>query len=187
MKISAFGKAARVAAAITLAGVAGTTALAVTPGTFGGFTASQTNPGNTVKAGTVVMTDSVSGALTFGGLSLPYSSTNMQPGQSVNGTVTITNSGTLPVTATLAVVSVTGTVTPATDWTLKVVDENSHVIYNGNLAAVAATALPATTGSNWAAGEAHTYTVTVGLASTAGNEAQASNPSFELDWASAQV
>lgn len=187
MKTSAFGKAARVAAALTLAGVAGTTALAVTPGTFGGFTAGQSNPSNTVKAGTIVMTDSVSGALTFSGLSSPYSSTNMQPGQSVNGTVMITNSGTLPATATLAVSSVAGTVTPASDWTLKVVDEANHTIYSGNLAAVAATSLPATTGVNWAAGEAHTYTVTVGLASSAGNEAQGSNPSFQLDWASAQV
>jgi hypothetical protein len=180
-------KAGRIAGAVGVAGVAATTALTLTPGTFGSFTASASNPGNSVQAGTVHMADNVTGALTLSGLSTPYSTTNMEPGQSVHGTVTITNSGSLPATATVAVTNTSGTVTPASDWTLKIVDDNNNVIYNNNLANFSATALPATTGSNWAAGEAHTYTVTVGLASSAANEAQSSAPSFELDWASTQA
>lgn len=189
MKFPTFNKVGRVAAALTVAGVAGVTALAVTPGTFGAFTASASNTGNTVTAGTVKMTDSVTGALTFSGLSSPYSSTNMEPGQSVSSTVKITNSGSLPVTATLAVPTPSGTVTPATDWTLKIVDDATtpNVVYNGNLASFSATALPPASGTAWAAGEFHVYTVTVGLASTAGNEAQGSAPSFDLNWASTQA
>ena len=36
-------------------------ALAVTPGTFGGFTSTTTNPGNSVTAGTLTMTNSATG------------------------------------------------------------------------------------------------------------------------------
>ena len=196
MKILPFSsRVGRVTATLTLAGAAGATALAMTPGTFGGFTATASNTGNTVQAGTVTMTDNVTGALTLSGLQSPYGTTNMEPGQAVTGSVTITNSGSLPVTATLALASASGNVSdasngqidPMSDWAVKITDDKGNTIYSGDLANVAATNLPPTSGSKWAPGEAHTYTVAVTLNSYASNLEQSSHPSFDLNWLSTQA
>jgi hypothetical protein len=198
MKILPFsGKAGRIAVALTIAGAAAATAVAATPGTFGGFTASATNPGNSITAGTVKMSDDVSGALSFSNATLtaPISSTNLEPTKSVSGLVTITNSGTLPASVTLAISNVhisdpSGAAIPAGDWTVQVSDDLSNaVIANASLANISAVNLPASPpaspATTWAAGESHKYTITVSL--NGGNEVQGSNVSFELDWASSQV
>lgn len=185
-------KTGRIAGAVGVAGVAAVTALTLTPGTFGSFSASASNPGNTVSSGTVHMTDNVTGHLTLANATLltGHSTTNMAPGDSVSGSVTITNSGSLPASATLTIANVTNTVTPASDWTLNIVDGNNNTIYNGTLAAASAINLPdgaSGTPTRWAAGDANTYTVTVGLSSSASNEAQDNTPSFDLNWANTQA
>ena len=66
----------------------------VIPRTLGFFDASTTNPGNSIAAGTLAMTNSDSGSHVFTVLSTPNG--GFKPGDTECNSVTITNSGTLP-------------------------------------------------------------------------------------------
>jgi spore coat-associated protein N len=174
-------KVARIAGTVALGGAAAASALAITPGTFGGFTSATSNPGNSVQSGTLTMTNSATGAAVVTATT-PVNKDNMQPGDSVTGSVTITNSGSLPATMSLAIShAVNGF--PAGSLALAV-KEGSTTLYSGAVAnSSAAIALG---GTAWAAAEAHTYTVTVSIPSTADNTAQGKSASFDLDWSGAQ-
>ena len=151
-----FNKIARIVGTVAVAGAAAVAALAMTPGTFGGFTATSTNPGNSVTAGTLTMANSAADAAVVTattGLALD----NMQPGDTASGTVTITNSGTLPADLTLSIADATNEF-PVGDLTLTIVNEVAAPVYTG---AVANATAPIALGGTWAAGESHTYTVTV--------------------------
>ena len=104
---------ARVAVAIGTAGALSALAAVVIPGTFGSFNASTSNPGNTASAGTLQMTNSKSGAI--------VTLSNIRPGDSNAGTLTITNSGTLSADMYLSESNVTGAAF-ASDLQLKVED-----------------------------------------------------------------
>ena len=189
-------KVGRIIATVTLAGAAGATALAVTPGTFGGFTASATNAGNSVTAGTVAITDNVTGAVSLSGSGV-YTATNLEPGKSVSGTVTISNSGSLPETLTLQIANVTSTFV-ASDVQVSVADADGNTIFNNyglsNGVSSTAIALPdgaSGTPTTWAGTSAtphsETYTVTVSLPTADGNADQGKTASFDLDWAGTQA
>jgi hypothetical protein len=170
---------ARIAAVVAVGGAAALTALTVTPGTFGGFTSASSNPGNSVQAGTLTMTNSADGTAVVTETS-PIDKGNMQPGDSVSGNVIIKNSGTLPADLTLAISHSANTFpTGAVNLLIK---DGSTTVYSGAVANAAAMAL----GSTWAAGESHTYSVTVSIPSDADNGAQGKSASFELDWAGVQ-
>lgn len=172
-------KVARIAGTVAVGGAAAASALALTPGTFGGFTSSTTNPGNSVQAGTLTMTNSASGnavVTSTTGLAL----NNMKPGDSATGSVTITNNGSLPADLTLAISNSSNSF-PAGDLDLAI-KEGAATVHSGTVADHAPIAL----GSTWAAGESHTYSVTVSIPSTAGNDAQGDTASFRLDWSGAQ-
>src|SRR5436190_21735467 len=79
---------ARVALAVGTAGAVSALAAVVIPGTLGSFNATTSNPGNSAAAGTLQMTS------TKGGASI-VSLSNIRPGDSQSGTLTITNSGSL--------------------------------------------------------------------------------------------
>ena len=171
---------ARIAAVVTVGGAAALTALAATPGTFGGFTSASSNPNNTVQAGTLTMTNSAAGAAVVTSTS-PINKNNMQPGDSVSGSVTITNNGTLPADMSLSISNSTNTF-PTGAVTL-VIKDGSTTVYTGT---VANTSAAIALGSTWAAGESHTYAVTVSIPIAADNTAQGKAAGFELDWAGAQ-
>jgi spore coat-associated protein N len=173
-------KLARIAGTVAIGGAAAVSALAITPGTFGGFTSSSSNPGNSVTAGTLTMTNSASGAAVITAAANPGKD-NMKPGDSVSGSVTITNSGSLPANMTLSISHAVNTF-PSGDVNLVITDGATQV-YSGS---VADTSSAIALGSAWAAGASHTYTVTVSIPSTADNDAQGKGASFELDWNGAQ-
>jgi spore coat-associated protein N len=197
---SNLSKGARIGLAVGAAGAASAIGVLAVPATFGGFTAATSNPGNSVSAGTVKMTNSVGdgSALTFTGTGV-YSPTNLAPGHSVSGPVEITNSGSLPATTTLSIGSVTiggtacGTSPNAClgDYHLKIVDDEATpaTVFDATLANTSAPiSLTSSEGNaTWAANDHTTYTVTVTLNSAAGNEAQGSSASFALNWGSASV
>jgi spore coat-associated protein N len=167
---------ARIAGTVAVGGAAALSALAITPGTFGGFTSATANPNNSVSSGTLVMTNSATGAAVVtatNGLAL----NNMKPGDSATGSVTITNSGSLPADLTLAISNATNTF-PSGAVTLLIKD-GTTTVYTGN---VANTPAPIALGGTWAAGASHTYDVTVAIPSAADNTAQGKTASFELDW-----
>jgi hypothetical protein len=169
---------ARIAGTVAVGGAAALSALAITPGTFGGFTSATANPNNSVSSGTLTMTNSAAGAAvvtTTTGLAL----NNMKPGDTASGSVTITNSGTLPASLTLAISHAASTFSTS-DLSLLIKDDTNATVYTGG---VANTSTPIALGASpWAASASHTYSVTVTLASGAGNSAQGQTASFELDW-----
>ena len=189
-------KVGRVSVAVALSGVAGATALAVTPGTFGGFTASASNTGNSVTAGTVSIGDNVTGAVSLTGSGV-YTASNLEPGKSVSGTVTISNSGSLPETLTLQIANVSSTFGTG-DVKVSVADADGNTIFSNfgltDATSSTAVALPdgaSGTPTTWAGTSAtphsETYTVTVSLPLSDGNGDQGKTASFDLDWAGTQA
>ena len=171
---------ARIAAVVAVGGAAALTALTVTPGTFGGFTSTTSNPNNSVQAGTLTMTNSAGGSAVVAS-SQTVNKDNMKPGDSVTGSVTITNSGTLPANLTLSISNSTNTF-PSGAVNLLIKD-GASTVYDGP---VANTSAPIALGGTWAASASHVYDVTVSIPSTADNTAQGKAASFELDWNGAQ-
>ena len=178
---------ARVAVAIGTAGALSALAAVVIPGTFGSFNASTSNPGNTVAAGTLQMTNSKSGAI--------VTLSNIRPGDSQFGTLTMTNSGSLSADMYLSESNVAGGAF-ADDLQLTVLDTTKGTtVYNGSLSGMAATVsgsaagvhLAPTSGIQWAPGEHHDFKFTVmfpnNTSSTgADNAYQGANASAQFDW-----
>jgi len=178
---------ARVAVAIGTAGALSALAAVVIPGTFGSFNASTSNPGNTASAGTLQMTNSKSGAI--------VTLSNIRPGDSNAGTLTITNSGTLSADMYLSESNVTGAAF-ASDLQLKVEDTTlGTTVYSGSLSGMAATVsgsaagihLAPNSGTQWAAGENHDFKFTVTfpnntVSTGADNAFQGAAASAQFDW-----
>ena len=175
-------KVARIVGTVAIGGAAAVGALVITPGTFGGFTSSMSNPGNSVSAGTLTMSNSAAGNAVVTEIS-PVDKDNMQPGQSVSGSVTIGNSGSLPADLTLSISDAVNGF-PAGAVELVIAEGTNPPVYSGT---VANTSGPIALGGTWAAGASHTYTVTVSIPLTAGNDAQGDSASFGLNWSGAQA
>jgi len=162
---------------VTVATVLTAGALAV--GSGASFVAATNNPGNEYKAGTLTQGNSLSGASI-------YNLQNMKPGDTVNGKVTITNSGTLPANIKLTESGVangfeTGKLkTTITDVT---VPASPVVVKNGvEYGTVGSVNL----GSQWAAGEARTYVFSVTLDASATNASQGAVANATYTWDSTQ-
>lgn len=145
---------------------------------FSLFTSSSANPGNMVGTGTIEIENSDEGLaiLTVDGL---------LPGESAEGTVTITNVG-----ESEGDFSVTGdnlVDTPATPalssvLTLVITDETAAEVYNGSIASVGTVDL-----GTWQPDDTHTYTFTVLFAETADNSFQNGQTTLDFTWDAAQV
>ena len=162
---------------VTVATVLTAGALAV--GSGASFVAATNNPGNEYRAGTLTQGNSLSGASI-------YNLQNMKPGDTVNGKVTITNSGTLPANIKLTESGVangfeTGKLkTTITDVT---VPASPVVVKNGvEYGTVGSVNL----GSQWAAGEARTYVFSVTLDASATNASQGAVANATYTWDSTQ-
>jgi hypothetical protein len=157
--------------------------LAVAQGTLSAFSGSTANPGNTLAAGTVVLTDNDSGTASF-------SLAGMTPGTTDTGCIQVTSNGSLPsivrlygtttgtglaayldLTVTRGTVS-SGSFDSCTNFSADTADHvglGAGVIYQGTLAAFgddwsggvvdAVPAVPAV----WATGETHAYKFQVTL------------------------
>ena len=120
--------------------------IAAVGGTFANFTASPTTiASNAFASGSLTMSRSGSGAI--------FSATAMKIGDTATGSVTITNTGTLPGAYTLAGSS-SGSSALSSQLNLKVYKDVDGVgaLYDGSLGAVSSAAL-----GTFAAGEAHTF------------------------------
>ena len=114
--------------------------------------------------------------------SVAFSKENLKPGDTVTGTVQITNSGSLPAQFTMTEATVTNTFSPASDVTLQVTDETGKTISSGTLGSAGAVSL-----GTWAAGEKHTYTYKVTFSSAAANAQQSKRAETTYTFASVQT
>ncbi len=181
-------------------------------GTMASFTAATVNPGTSFTAGTLLMSNSKSASCTQvsynSNCGAALSLTNMTAGQSTSGTLTITNSGAAPATTvTLTTLNATTTglgaylnITIHDDTTNKCIYGAASVPAAGActdisaLTSQAATtafsnvgplSIPASSGSQWTANEAHTFTVTVQVANNVGVPAS-SSASIDFRWDASQ-
>jgi hypothetical protein len=162
----------------------------VMAGSFAAWTAQSANPGNQVKAGTLTMTNSRSAAYVF-------SATNVVPGDTGSGTVTVANTGSIPMAVKLTQDQVSSTGIEAS-LGLKVHDDTRNWCYwpvaqsgacpatygawsaTGTLSSLQ---LPATSGAaTWPAGQSHAFTISWTLLATSPNSDQGKTGSFRLVW-----
>jgi len=157
-------------------------AVGITVGSGANFTAHAANPANTFTAGTLSMTDSVSGAI--------LSATNLKPGDVNTGTVDIQNTGSIPGAFTLSTSNPVDTAGLLGQLDLKVEDcglysgttapscsTGTTVVYNGK-----ANAMPASSAVSYAANAKHRYQFTVTMPTTIANAFQGKTASVEFDW-----
>ena len=118
-----------------------------------------------------------------------FNATNMKPGDSATGTVTISNTGSLAQSFTLDESGVTNNLGKNTlgaeNLSLKVVadGDTAHPLYNGDFSSLGSVPLgtfAATTGS-------HTYTFTVTLDPSTGNAFQSKDASATFTWNGTQA
>ncbi len=154
-----------------------TAAAAVAVGSGATFTTQTHNTISSVASGSLQQTNSKADSALF-------NLSNMKPGDSVTGAVTITNSGTLQQKLTASELQVADTFT-AGDLKLVVTDtSDSRSVYTGNFGSMGAVSLLAHDGGDtWAAGEAHSYSFVVTLISAAGiaDQSKAASASFTWD------
>jgi hypothetical protein len=158
-------------ALVPLATLAAAGALAV--GSGANFVSQSVNPASAVASGTLLQSNSKANAAIF-------NVNNIKPGDTVNGDVTITNTGTLPEVMTLTETGTNG-FTDKTNLVLTVT-QGSTTVYSGAFAAMGAKSL-----GTFNPAEARTYRFSVTLKSTAGNAEQGKSASATYTWDGAQT
>ncbi len=161
---------------LPLAGLAVAAAIAV--GSGADFVSNSVNAANAYSTGTLEQTNSKSGSAIF-------DLSNLKPGDTVNGKVTIKNSGTLAADFTLTEDAVNGFATKS-NLTLVVTQTGvSTPVWTGTFGALT-TSGPLSLGT-FAAGEAREYTFSVTLAQSATNAEQGKTASASYSWNSTQT
>ncbi len=162
---------------VTVASVLTAGALAV--GSGASFTAQTQNAVNHAEAGTLTQTNSLAGASI-------YNLANMKPGDTVNGKVTVTNSGSLAANLKLTESGVVNGFSQPTKVRMTVTDVTvpaSPVVVANN---IAYGTLGAVDLGQWAAGQARTYVFSVTLDVTADNTNQGDMADASYTWDSTQ-
>jgi hypothetical protein len=172
---------------LLLAGLASIlVAAAIAVGSGATFTSHSANPANTFSAGTLSQTNSTNGAV--------LSVTKMKPGDSSNGTVTITNSGNVAGTFTLSKANLVDTAGAnggllSSDLTVLIQDVTNSsspvTVYSGTVGS-----MPAQSLGSFAAAAARTYKFTVtmpnngtpGSTTTGDNAYQGSSLTVDYSW-----
>lgn len=151
-------------------------AAAITVGSGADFIANSVNTNNAFSTGTLAQTNSKAGSAIF-------SLSNLKPGDTLNGKVTITNSGSLPAAFTLTENATNG-FTNKDNLTLTI-STGGTTVWTGTFGALTAGA-PLALGT-FPAGEAREYTFSVTLAASAGNEEQGKTAGATYSWNSTQT
>ncbi|HEY9308672.1 MAG TPA: TasA family protein [Microbacterium sp.] len=159
---------------IPLAGLLVAGAIAV--GSGADFVANSVNTNNAYSTGTLAQTNSKANTAIF-------NLTNLKPGDTLNGKVTITNSGTLPAGFTLSESAVNGFASK--DNLTLTISTGGATVWTGTFGALT-TGAPVALGT-FAAGEAREYTFSVTLAQSAGNEEQGKTATATYTWNSTQT
>lgn len=161
-------------------------ASAIAVGSGASFTSQSVNAASGYTAGSLEMINSRAGAAVF-------SQGNLKPGDVVNGTLTITNSGSLPATMALTETLSTNGFT-GSNLELTITDTTTGAsqrqIFSGTFGALvdgAKTALPGLSGATWAPKESHTYEFKAVLALSTPNADQNKTASATFQWDGTQV
>ena len=160
---------------------------AVAVGSGATFTSTTGNTISAVTAGTLEQTNSKAGQAIF-------NLGNMKPGDTVNGTLTLTNSGSLPASFTLTESdSVNGFSNKAApnaavnNLSLTITNTTKNTtVYSGNFGDLVDGTPVALGTTPWAAGEANTYRFTVSLSQDAPNVDQGKTASAVYTWDAVQ-
>jgi predicted ribosomally synthesized peptide with SipW-like signal peptide len=180
----------------------GAASAAVVFGSFASWTAQTTNPGNTITAGKLTMSNSKSGLpiLTTG-------VTNAKPGSGNTDNVTITNTGSYAATVKLTQSAVADALSDSHNVMKFTIYDSTKgaCIYPAGAGAcpaltsaltgaawngattIASLPIAGTGGSTWAAGEAHSFDVTWkytddGTVDNTNNNATVKTAAFDLTW-----
>jgi len=160
-------------------------AVGITVGSGADFTAASANPGNAFATGTLTMSNSASNAALF-------SSAGMKPGDTVNGNVSITNTGSLAGDFKLTTANATGTTllnqldAVVTDCgayttTLPNCTTGATQLYSGKLGSLSNLSL-----GNYAGGIKHYYKIAVTLPGSTDNTFQGLSSTVDLAWSATQ-
>lgn len=160
---------------------------AVAVGSGATFTSETGNTISAVTAGTLKHTNSKDNAAIF-------ALDNIKPGDTVNGTVTLTNTGSLPAKFTLTETSSANGFgnkaapnAAVNNLSLSITDTGSGAtVYNGNFGDLVDGTPVALGTAAWAKNEAHTYKFSVTLDPTAPNADQGKTASAVYTWNSVQ-
>lgn len=183
MKAAIASSPRRLAVTVLALGAASATIML---GSYAAWTAQTTNPGNSVTAGTLTMTNNKDATAVF-------TATGAKPGDTGSSTVSVANSGSIPMTVKLTQDTVTDTGFGA-DLQLKIHDDTKNYCYWPTQAAgacgsygawdasgtLSAFSVAGTGGAQWAAAESHTFTVSWSFDSASGNSSQGKAASFQL-------
>lgn len=151
---------------------------AIAVGSGATFSSTSGNSISAVTAGTLTHSNSKANAAIF-------NLSNMKPGDVVNGSLTLTNTGTLPALFSLTEDSATNGFT-GSNLSLSIVDNTtSTTVYSGTFGGMTAGA-PVQLG-NWAAGDAHNFTFSVKLDVNTPNADQGKTANATFSWASVQT
>lgn len=149
-------------------------AAALTVGSGADFVSQSINTSNAYTTGTLTQSNSKNNAAIF-------TLGNLKPGDTLNGTVTITNTGSLPATFTLKETATNGFTDPA-KLTLTIKQDGvTAPVWSGTFGQLSSVSL-----GDFAAGQARTYTFSTTLASSAGNEEQGKTASATYTWDAVQ-
>lgn len=150
-------------------------ATALVAGSGADFVSTSVNTSNAYTSGTMTQSNSKANAAIF-------NLSNVKPGDTLNGTVTITNDGSLPSTFTLKEAATNGFTTKAN---LKLVVTQQGVtapIFSGTFGELGSASL-----GTFAPGEARTFTFSTNLAQAAGNEEQGKTATATYTWDAIQA
>jgi hypothetical protein len=151
---------------------------AIAVGSGATFTSTSGNTISAVTAGTLTQSNSKANAAIF-------TLSNMKPGDVVNGSVTLTNTGSLPATFSLSEDSSVNNFA-GSDLTETITDTTTNtVVYSGVFGGLVDGQKQAL--GTWPAGQAHTFTFSVALDINATNVDQAKTANAVYSWSSVQV
>ena len=151
---------------------------AIAVGSGATFTSTSGNTISAVTAGTLTQSNSKGGQAIF-------NLTNLKPGDTLNGTLTLTNTGSLPADFSLTEASSSNGFS-GSNLTLDIVDTTANTtVYSGTFGGLA----DGTKNSlgTWASGAAHTFRFTVKLAQDATNAEQGKTAGATYTWDSVQA
>lgn len=149
---------------------------AVAVGSGATFTSQSANAASTVTSGTLLQSNSKAGAQIFG-------LSNLKPGDVVNGTVVIKNTGTLPGTFTLRETTSSNAFDP--DLLTLTITDGGTELYSGDFGGLEDDELVDL--GEYAAGASKTYTFSVALDAEAPNTQQGKTASASYQWVATQL
>lgn len=151
---------------------------AIAVGSGATFSSTTGNTISAVTSGTLTQTNSKDGQAIF-------DLTDLKPGDVLNGTLELTNTGSLPAAFSLTETASTNAFA-AGSLSLDIVDNTAHkTVYSGDFGGLVDGSKNAL--GTWASGDAHIFTFTVKLAAAATNADQGKTASATFAWDAVQT